>query len=74
MDNSSPLQTPSANLKKAIAWLSETVQKHPEKKRDRVLCEAELRFDLTPAECSFLDNNFKKISKMSTETADSTAE
>ncbi len=56
-----PLQTPSANLKNAIHWLSETVHKHPEKKRADVLAEAELRFDLTPAECEFLNNNFKSV-------------
>ncbi len=58
---STPLQTPSANLKKAICWLSETLQEHPEKKRDIVLGEAELRFDLTPAECEFLNSNFKEV-------------
>jgi len=61
MSQSTPLQTPSANLKKAICWLSETVSKHPEKKRDSILAEAELRFDLTPAECEFLNNNFKSV-------------
>ena len=61
MSSSTPLQTPSANLKKAICWLSETLQRHPEKKRDIVLAEAELRFDLTPAECEFLNKNFKEV-------------
>ncbi len=61
MSQSTPLQTPSANLKNAICWLSETVHKHPEKKRDDILAEAELRFDLTPAECEFLNSNFKSV-------------
>jgi len=56
-----PLQTPSANLKKAICWLGEIMQKHPEKQRDKVIQEAELRFDLTPAECEFVNANFKDI-------------
>jgi len=56
-----PLQTPSANLKKAICWLGEIMQKHPEKQRDKVIEEAELRFDLTPAECEFVNANFKDI-------------
>lgn len=51
----------SANLKKAVCWLSETVQEHPEKSRDDILTEAELRFDLTPRECEFLDQNFRKL-------------
>lgn len=61
MSQSTPLQTPSANLKKAICWLGETVREHPEKRRDVILAEAELRFDLTPAECEFLNSNFKNV-------------
>jgi len=59
-NGSSPVLTPSANLKKAVVWLGETMQEHPEKKREKVLQEAQLRFDLTPAECEFLQNNFSK--------------
>ncbi|MDD3618654.1 MAG: hypothetical protein RBR09_13055 [Desulfobulbaceae bacterium] len=51
----------SANLKKAVCWLSETVQDHPERNRDDIISEAELRFDLTPRECEFLDKNFRKL-------------
>ena len=51
----------SANLKKAVCWISETVQEHPEKAREKIITEAELRFDLTPRECEFLNNNFKKL-------------
>jgi hypothetical protein len=58
MRDQSPLQTPSANLKKALTWMSETLQNQPEKKRAAVLQEAELRFDLTPLECAFLDKHF----------------
>jgi len=58
MCDQSPLQTRSANLKKALTWMSETLQNQPEKKRAAVLQEAELRFDLTPLECAFLDKHF----------------
>ncbi len=51
----------SANLKKAVLWLSETVKQHPEQKRTDILKEAQLRFDLTPRECEFLNSNFNKI-------------
>ena len=61
MPSTTPLQTQSANLKKAICWLSEVTKQHPEKKRNIVLSEAELRFDLTPAECEFLNKNFKDV-------------
>jgi len=58
MGESTPLQKKSAALKKAIRWISETVQEHPEKAREQILREAQLRFDLSPAECEFLDANF----------------
>jgi len=61
MSSTTPLQTQSAGLKKAICWLSEVTKQHPEKKRDIILNEAELRFDLTPAECEFLNSNFKDV-------------
>jgi hypothetical protein len=61
MTTSAPLLTTSTSLQKAVAWLGETMQQHPEKQRGKVLAEAELRFDLTPAECEFLNHNFKEI-------------
>ena len=61
MGDTSSIQGLSANLKKAVCWISETVQEHPEKNRERIITEAELRFDLTPRECDFLDTNFKKL-------------
>lgn len=61
MGETDSLQGFSTNLKKAIRWISETVQDHPEKTRDSIITEAELRFDLTPRECDFLNSNFKKL-------------
>lgn len=58
MGGQSPLHCTSANLKKALTWMAETLAEHPEKKRMIVLREAELRFDLTPLECEFLDTHF----------------
>lgn len=51
----------SANLKKAVCWISELVQEHPEKSRNDIIKEAELRFDLNPRECDFLDKNFARL-------------
>ncbi len=48
----------STNLQKAVNWLSEVVQDHPEKERKVVLKEAQIRFDLTPAESTFLSEKF----------------
>ena len=52
----------SANMKKAVCWISETVQEHPEKLRKDIITEAELRFDLTPRECEFLNTKFTEHS------------
>jgi len=61
MSQHSPLQTKSAKLKKALTWMAETVRDHPERKRHAILAEAELRFDLTPIECEFLDKHFSSL-------------
>ena len=57
MSDESPLRCQSANLKKALHWVSDTLRDHPDKERLEVLREAELRFDLTPLECEFLNKN-----------------
>jgi hypothetical protein len=51
----------SANLKKAVCWIGETVRDHPEKARKEIIIEAEMRFDLTPRECEFLNQNFLEL-------------
>ncbi len=58
MGEQSPLNSQSAKMKKAILWMAETLREHPEKPRHRIIQEAELRFDLTPLECAFLDSHF----------------
>ena len=55
------LLSTSTNLQKAVAWLGKAMQQHPEKLRSKVIAEAELRFDLTPAECEFLHRQFRDI-------------
>lgn len=56
-----PLIAPSTNLQKAVAWIGETLQQHPEKQRAKVIAEANLRFDLTPLECEFLHRQFSQV-------------
>ncbi|MCL2458686.1 MAG: hypothetical protein FWF31_07535 [Desulfobulbus sp.] len=58
MSAQSPVQTKSAKLKKALTWMGETLRDYPEKKRQAVVQEAVFRFDLTPAECAFLNQHF----------------
>lgn len=52
------IQPPGEKMKKVLCWASEMLEKHPEKKRIDIFREAEIRFDLTPRECEFLDNHF----------------
>lgn len=54
----------STNLQKAVQWIGEVMQGIPAtqyKQRNQVINEAQFRFDLTPAECEFLHQNFKEI-------------
>ncbi|CAK8712883.1 MAG: hypothetical protein CDV28_1703 [Candidatus Electronema aureum] len=55
---STNLLTTSTSLQKAIAWIGETMQQHPDRQPAEVIAEAELRFDLTPLECEFLHRQF----------------
>ena len=58
MGTTENIQPAGDKLRKALRWLSEATQECPDKKREDILREAEIRFDLSPAECEFLDNNF----------------
>ena len=58
MGTTENIQPASDKLKKALKWMSATTQECPGKKRENILREAEIRFDLSPAECEFLDSNF----------------
>ena len=46
-------------IKKAICWISEMVKELPEKKRQQIINEAEIRFDLSPKECDFIDRKLR---------------
>jgi hypothetical protein len=50
--------TPSTNLQKAVVWIAEVVLDKPDKDRQSVIKDAQIRFDLTPAECTFLTEKF----------------
>lgn len=47
-------------MKKTLCWISEMVQAHPEKSRQQIISEAEIRFDLSPKECDFIDRNLQE--------------
>jgi len=58
MTNSHPTQAPGDKIKKAIICLSELIEQHPEKSRKVLLNEVEVKFDLSPLECEFLNKHF----------------
>ena len=55
MPNHSPLG--KDKLKKAVQYFSELVDAHPEKSRLELLQKVELQFDLSPADCEFLNKH-----------------
>ena len=58
MGTTGDIQPQGDKVRKALKWMSEMLSEHPEKNRQQVLRDAEIRFDLSPSECEFLDNNF----------------
>ncbi|HCC54691.1 MAG TPA: hypothetical protein DEQ20_07185 [Desulfobulbaceae bacterium] len=58
MGDNNRLPTGSDKVKKAIYWMSEELLTNSQKQRDTVIREAEVRFDLSPADCEFLSKNF----------------
>lgn len=54
------MQPPGDKMKKVLSWVGEILAEHPGKKRSEVFREAQVRFDLSPLECEFLDNHFTK--------------
>lgn len=59
MAQTSKLQPPGERVRRAVAWIAECLSDNPDKDRLVLIREAEIRFDLTPAECEFLDRNFR---------------
>lgn len=57
------VQPPGDKIRKAIKWLSEAVLNQPDKSRRQLLEQAEVRFNLSPRECEFLDCNFGDLPK-----------
>lgn len=58
MSGSEDLLPTGEKVRKALCWMSELLASSPAKSRKQALREAELRFDLSPAECRFLDERF----------------
>jgi hypothetical protein len=45
-------------LANAVKAFSEIMQSHPEKNRDEIMQQVQLKYDLSPMECEFLDKHF----------------
>jgi len=54
------MQAPGDKMKKVLSWVCDILAEHPGKKRADVFREAQVRFDLSPLECEFLDTHFAK--------------
>ena len=54
------LHPPSDKVKKAILAFSELVLEYPEKTRWQLLQQVELKYDLSPQECEFLNSHCKE--------------
>jgi len=46
-------------MKKTLCWISDMLKTHPEKSRQQIISEAEIRFDLSPKECDFVDRKLR---------------
>ncbi len=60
MVDGSGLHSHGDKMKKVLCWISEMQETHPELTRTTLLQQAELKFDLSPADCTFLDKNFAR--------------
>jgi len=55
-----PTQNSGDKTKQALTELCQLLEQHPEKSRQELLQQVEVKFDLTPKECAFLNQNFGK--------------
>jgi len=47
-------------LRNAVRWICEILSEDPNKDRKTIIYEAEIKFDLSPKECDFLNRKFIK--------------
>ncbi len=52
------IQPSGEKMRQAVKWLSEMTQTYPDKSRQEIIREAEVRFDLSPRESEFLSSKF----------------
>jgi hypothetical protein len=54
------LQPAGDKMRRVVMWISETVQTNPQKNRLDILREAEIKFDLSPRECEFIETKLNE--------------
>ena len=54
------LQPTGEKMRRVVRWISETVQTYPQKNRLAILREAEIKFDLSPRECEFIESKLNE--------------
>ena len=54
------LQPTGEKMRRVVLWISETVQANPQKNRLDILREAEIKFDLSPRECEFIETKLNE--------------
>ncbi len=59
MSAEQPTRLKGDRKKQALAELCLLLEKHPDKSRQSLLQQVEMKYDLTPAECEFLRRNFQ---------------
>jgi hypothetical protein len=52
------IQPHGEKIRLAVKWMSDVIKEHPERSKREIILEAELRFDLSPSECEFLNKKF----------------
>lgn len=62
MSSTDQVLPPGDKMKKTLCWISDMLKEHPEKNRQQIISDAEIRFDLSPKECDFIDRKLRNNS------------
>lgn len=64
MTHTEDLLPSGERIRRAVRWISDMTLENPKKNRAEIVKEAEIKFDLTPKECCFLNDKFCAPGKM----------
>jgi hypothetical protein len=60
MASTDELQPQGEKMRRTVRWICETLRLYPEKERQAVISEAQVRFDLSPLEAAFISDKLGK--------------